>query len=82
MICIAAAKVVDFYLGEHVRLMGASVEDRHLRRLTTLLDWMVEQRQPVRHKADILQRSPYGIRNLKAEGIKTMLASCSCLHQM
>ena len=69
----AAAKVVDFYLGEHVRLMGASVEDRHLRRLTTLLDWMVEQRQPVRHKADILQRSPYGIRNLKAEGIKTLL---------
>jgi hypothetical protein len=69
----AAVQVVDFYLGEHVRLMGASVEDRHLRQLTMLLTWMKEQGRPVKHKADLLQRSPYAIRNLKAEGIKALL---------
>jgi putative DNA primase/helicase len=69
----AAVQVVDFYLGEHVRLMGASVEDRHLRQLTMLLTWMKEQGRPVKHKADLLQRSPYAIRSLKAEGIKALL---------
>lgn len=68
-----AAKVVNFYLGEHVRLMGASVEDRHLRRLTLLLEWMRQLGRPAKHKADILQRAPYSIRNLKAEGMNTLL---------
>jgi hypothetical protein len=65
-------KVANFYLGEHVRLMGASVEDRRLRLLSTLLVWLKDAGRPVKH-ADILQRSPRALRDRKAGGINALL---------
>lgn len=61
-----------FYLGEHVRLMGQSQEHQQAVRLETLLAFMRERRPFVEH-ADILQRTPRALRQLKAEGLAPLL---------
>jgi len=68
-----AIEIARFFLHEHVRLTGSSVENAHLDRLRALLDWLPTRRQPVPGK-EILQHSPRAIRHLKAEGIQPLLA--------
>jgi len=69
---LGAIQVADFYLGEHLRLMGQSVERLHLQRLQILLDFMRERRPRVPH-ADALQATTRPLRKLKAEGINPLL---------
>jgi hypothetical protein len=68
-----AVEVTQFYLQEHVRLMGVSVEVEHLKRLHVLVEFLRE-RGPIVSNNDVLQRSPRAVRNLKAEGVKNLLA--------
>lgn len=67
-----AVAITAFYLGEHVRLMGQSVERLHLQRLRDLLAWLRGRGTRVRH-ADVLQYLPRDLRDLKAEGINPLL---------
>ena len=67
-----AVAVVAFYLSEHVRLMGQSVEMLHLQRLRDLLAWLRGRGSKVKH-ADVLQLLPRDLRDLKAEGINQLL---------
>lgn len=66
-----AIEVIGFYIGEHLRLTGASVEHQRLAQLQALVQWFREQPGPVK-AADLLQRTPRGIRMLKADGIKAL----------
>lgn len=66
-----AIGVASFYIGEHVRLTGAGVEEKNLRHMRLLQGWIEERRQ-VKHK-DLLQRAPNPVRQLKADGIKPLL---------
>lgn len=66
-----ALQVVAFYLNEHLRLTGASMEHQHLELLHKLLDWMREQPGLVK-ATDMLQRAPRLIRSQKADGIKRL----------
>lgn len=68
-----AIEVADFYLTEHVRLMGQSAERLALRRLHEMLIWLRGRGDSVTH-ADILQRAPRSLRALQADGIKAVLA--------
>lgn len=68
-----AVAVAAFYLGEHVRLMGQSAEMLHLRRLHNLLSWLRSRGPKVKH-VDVLQYLTRDLRDLKAEGIKPLLA--------
>lgn len=66
-----ALQVVGFYLNEHLRLTGASMEHQRLELLHRLVDWMREQHGTVK-AADVLQRAPRPIRAQKADGIKPL----------
>lgn len=66
-----ALQVVSFYLSEHLRLTGASMEHQSLDHLHKLLGWMQEQPNTVK-AADMLQRAPRPIRAQKADGIKRL----------
>lgn len=66
-------ELANFYLGEHVRLMGHSVEQAELRRLTRLLSWLREKGRWV-SQADVLQRTPRELRDLKAQGLGELMA--------
>lgn len=66
-----AIEVAAFYIGEHLRLTGASAEHQRLARLCALVEWFREQPGPVK-TADLLQRTPRNIRMLKADGIKPL----------
>jgi putative DNA primase/helicase len=66
-------ELANFYLGEHVRLMGHSTERNELRRLAKLLDWLREQGRWVPQR-DVLQRSPRELRDLKAQGLGELMA--------
>lgn len=74
-------EAADFYLGEHVRLMGQSQERQHANRLHVLLEWMRDRGSLVLH-ADVLQRSPRPVRELKAEGISRLLDELASLGQV
>lgn len=67
-----AVTVAAFYLSEHVRLMGQSVEMLHLQRLRDLLAWLRGRGPRVKH-ADVLQLLPRDLRDLRAEGINPLL---------
>ena len=69
---LGAIEVGGFYLGEHLRLMGQSVERLHLQRLQTLAAFMHRHRPRVPHK-DVLQGVDRPLRKLKAEGINLLL---------
>ena len=69
---LGGLRVADFYLGEHLRLMGQSVERLHLSRLHTLWGWLKTKEPRVKH-ADVLQLVTREIRNLKAERINNLL---------
>ncbi len=69
---LGAITVAGFYLGEHLRLLGQSVEQLHQERLRTLHDFLQERRPRVPH-ADVLQYAPRSLRKLKADGINPLL---------
>lgn len=68
-----AIQVASFYLNEHLRLTGISKDSQHVARLLALWNWLQGRGGLVSSK-DILQRSSRPIRNLKAEGIKPLMA--------
>ena len=67
-----AVTVAAFYLNEHVRLMGQSVEMLHLQRLRDLLAWLRGRAPRVKH-ADVLQYLPRDLRDLKAAVVNPLL---------
>jgi putative DNA primase/helicase len=69
----------DFYIGEHVRLTGAGIADRHAARLRMLVEWMGGRGASVLHK-DVLQRAPRPVRDLKAESIGRLLDELAQRH--
>lgn len=68
-----ALSVASFYLSEHVRLMGQSQQRLSAGRLHTLVAWLHDRGARVRH-ADVLQRTPRALRDLKADGINALLS--------
>jgi hypothetical protein len=71
-----AIQVIAFYIGEHLRLTGASIEHQRLTQLQALVQWFREQPALVKH-ADLLQRTPRSIRTLKSDGIKPLIEELS-----
>jgi putative DNA primase/helicase len=69
---LGAIQVADFYLGEHLRLMGQSVERLRAERLRILLDFMHGRGPRVPH-ADVLQYVTRSVRKLRADGINPLL---------
>lgn len=68
-----AIKVTTFYIREHLRLMGTSKEAQIARQLAVLWTWLRE-RGGIVSAADILQRTPRAVRNLKKDGIDPLLS--------
>ena len=68
----AAIELTGFYLTEHLRLTGAGRQERTDGRLRTLLAWLQSAGTLV-SKKDVLQKSPYALRKLKAEGLNPLL---------
>lgn len=67
-----AIQVTDFYLTEHIRLIGAGHVDRHHDNLRTLQAWLQAQ-GPLVSKKDVLQKSPRKLRSLKATGLASLM---------
>jgi hypothetical protein len=67
-----AIEIATFYMAEHVRLTGASIEHVHTARLKALAEWLKSKGKFVQQK-DVLQRAPYALRQLKAEGLRGLL---------
>ncbi len=67
-----AMELMNFYLSEHVRLMGTGKQAQTDKRLRVLLEWMQEQGAVVttRH---IARNAPRAVRNLKTKGISALL---------
>ena len=68
----AAIELTAFYLTEHLRLTGAGRQERIDARLRSLLAWFQSGRVVVQKK-DVLQKSPYALRKLKAEGLAPLI---------
>jgi putative DNA primase/helicase len=67
-----AIEVAGYYLGEHLRLTGSSLEDQHLGQLRSLLSWLKQQGRTVTWDR-VLQYSPASLRQLKAAGLKPLM---------
>jgi putative DNA primase/helicase len=67
-----AMQLVNFYLGEHLRLMGTGKQEQADTRLRVLLEWMQSQ-GPIVSAATVQQKCPRLVRNLKTKGIKPLL---------
>lgn len=67
-----AIAIANFFLLEHLRLTGASIENAHLDRLRLLIDWL-RTRGPSVSAKEILQHSPRAVRDLKASGIHALI---------
>ena len=65
--------IADFYMGEHVRLMGQTADLARLKLLHDLLQWLRDRGASVR-RAEVLQFSPRHLRDLKAEGLNPLLS--------
>jgi putative DNA primase/helicase len=61
-----------YYMDEHVRLTGAGAAERRSTLLHLLVEWFAGRRPSVLHK-DVLQRAPRQVRDLRAEGIGSLL---------
>lgn len=73
---LGAIGVVNFYLGEHVRLMGQTVNTQRLKLLHDLLAWLTDRGQRVK-RVDVLRFSPRHLRDLKADGLNPLLTELS-----
>lgn len=67
-----AIELTTFYLSEHLRLTGAGRQGRIDGRLRALLSWFQSGKNLVQKK-EVLQNSPYALRNLKAEGLAPLI---------
>ena len=67
-----AIEVADFFLREHVRLMGQSTQAQHLQRLHALVTWLHDKGPKVK-RAYVLQGTPRHLRDLKVEGLAPLL---------
>jgi hypothetical protein len=67
-----AIQLTGFYLSEHIRLTGVGRQELEFKHLRSLLGWMQSQ-GPLVSKSDVLQKSPYAERKLKAKGIGLLL---------
>lgn len=67
-----AMELMNFYLTEHLRLMGTGRQEQTDHRLRTLLAWMQGQGPNVA-AATVLQKCPRLVRQLKAKGINALL---------
>jgi hypothetical protein len=67
-----AIQLTGFYLSEHIRLTGAGCQVSQFKHLRSLARWMQSQGLLV-SKADVLQRSPFAQRKLKAKGLNLLL---------
>lgn len=67
-----AIEVAGHYLGEFVRLLGASEATLHGKRLAQLAKFMRDRGPSVSH-ANVLQSVPRELRSLKAEGLNQLL---------
>ena len=65
--------VADFYMGEHVRLMGQLADHHRLKLLHDLLQWLRDRGAKVR-RGEVQQFTPRHLRDLKAEGLNPLLA--------
>jgi hypothetical protein len=65
-------ELASFYLNEHLRLTGAGRNNKRNSQLRTLYEWMRDS-GPIVSYESVLQKSPRGVRNLKAQGIKLLL---------
>lgn len=67
-----AIQIMDFYLSEHLRLMGTGKQAQQDKRLRVLLEWMQAQGNIIstRH---IAQKAPRAVRNLKTSGVQALL---------
>lgn len=74
-----ALEVANFYLTEHVRLMGQSRQRQHLAHLHALLQWLRSQGGEVPH-AHLLQKVVRPVRDLKAEGINALMDELAQRH--
>jgi hypothetical protein len=68
----AAIELTAFYLNEHLRLTGAGRQERIDAHLRALLAWFQSGGIAVQKK-DVLQKSPYALRKLKAKGLEPLL---------
>lgn len=69
-----AMELVNFYLSEHLRLMGTGKQAQTDKRLRALWDWLQTQDAIVttRH---IAQKAPRAVRNLQTKGMAALLDS-------
>lgn len=74
-----ALGVTNFYMAEHLRLMGQTETHQHLRHLHALLAWLRTRGRSVAH-ADVLQYVVRPIRMLKAKGINKLLDELAQRH--
>ena len=67
-----AMELMNFYLSEHLRLMGTGKQEQADKRLRVLWDWLQTQDAMVttRH---IAQKAPRAVRNLKTQGVAALL---------
>ena len=68
----AAIELTGFYLSEHLRLTGAGRRDRIEGQLRKLLAWLQSAGKAV-PKKDVLQKSPYALRQLKSDRLAPLL---------
>lgn len=67
-----AIMVAGFYLAEHLRLTGSSVENQHVGQLRSLLAWLQQQGSHVTWDR-VLQYTPSALRQLKAQGLRPLV---------
>jgi putative DNA primase/helicase len=67
-----AMELMQFYLSEHVRLMGTGRQEQADKRLRALWDWLQTQ-GPIVSSRHIAQAAPRAVRNLKSKGIAQLL---------
>lgn len=67
-----AVQVASYYLVEHLRLTGSSLEDQRTGQIRTLLSWLQQQGRTVSWER-VLQYSPASLRHLKSAGLRPLL---------
>lgn len=68
---VGAAKIAQFYTGEHLRLMGCAIQNTRLRHLKILLGFLQEKGRC--KKVDVAKFSPRPVRLLQTKGIAPLL---------
>lgn len=67
-----AVTVASYYMAEHLRLTGSSLEDQKAGQLRTLLAWLKQQGSSVSWER-VLQFTPSALRQLKSQGLRPLM---------